>query len=77
MACYLFWRIPYTPKKKAFLVACILANRKKLSIKKVKKKDLPTCNDIIGKSRERALPSLDGLDGGRDGDYLLSTLSTE
>ena len=76
VACYLVWRIPYTPNKKAFLVACILANKKKLSTKKVKKKDLPTCNDIIGKSRSRLHPWMSWMEA-RDRDYLLSTLSTE
>lgn len=62
MACYLVRRIPYTPNKKRFLVACILANKINLSTKKVKKKDLPIGNDIIGKPRRP--PSLDELDGG-------------
>ena len=76
MACYLVWRIPYTPNKKAFLVACILANNKKLSTKKVKKKDLPIRYDIIGKSRAHLHPGMSWMEA-RDGDYLLSTLSTE
>ena len=76
MAGYLVRRIPYTPNKKAFLVACILANNKKLSIKKSKKKDLPTCYDIIGKSRSRLHPGMRWMKV-LDGDYLLSTLSTE